>query len=131
MASRLSNQPLCGIQTIKSAIAWRSDFRFSSPCPDRAIHLESTYFVHFLKRLDAGHELQGVMTRVVSRNIALEGTLLNQDTRSMIEQSMVGITRLAVDVALVLEYEDMLTGKSSKLSRSQCLCLSGIKIPHI
>ena len=79
--------------------------------------------MHFLQRLDAGHELEGVMTRVVSTNVALEGTLLNQDTRSMVEQSTVGITRPAVDGALVLEYEDMLTRKRSKLSRSQRLCL--------
>ena len=83
--------------------------------------MESTYFVHFLQRLDASHELEGVMTRVVSTNVDLEDTLLNQDTRSMIEQSKVGLTRLAVDGALVLEYEDMFTGKRSKLSRSQCL----------
>ena len=87
--------------------------------------------MHFLQRLDAGHELEGVMTRVVSTNIALEGTFLNQDTRSMVEQSKVGIARLAVDEALVLEYEDMLTGKSSKLSRSQCLCLGRIEIPKV
>ena len=91
----------------------------------------STYFVHFLQRLDAGHELEGVMTRVVSTNVAFEGTLLNHDTRSMVEQSKVGITRPAADGALVLEYEDMLTGKRSKLSRSQCLCLGGIKIPKV
>ena len=41
--------------------------------------------MHFPQRLDAGHELDGVMTRVVSMNIALEGTLLNQDTSSMVE----------------------------------------------
>ena len=63
------------------------------------------------------------MTRVVSTKIALQGMFLNQDTRSMVEQSKVGIARLAVDGALVLEYEDIITGKSSKLSRSQCLCL--------
>ena len=49
----------------------------------------------------------------------------------MIEQSNVGITRPAVDGALVLEYEDMFTGKRSKLSRSQCLCLGRIEIPKI
>ena len=43
------------------------------------------------------------MTRVVSTNIAPDGTFLNQDTRSMVEQSKVGIARLAVDGALVLE----------------------------
>ena len=49
------------------------------------MHLESTYFVHFLQRLDTSHELERVMTRVVSTNVAFEGTLLNQDTRSMVE----------------------------------------------
>ena len=49
----------------------------------------------------------------------------------MVQQSKVGITRSAVDGVLVLEYEDMLTGKRSKLSRSQCLCLGGIEIPKI
>ena len=45
------------------------------------------------------------MTRVVSTNIPLEDTFLNQDTRSMVEQSKVGIVSLAVDAALVLEYK--------------------------
>ena len=87
--------------------------------------------MHFLQRLDASHELEGVMTRVVLMNVTFEGTLLNQDTRSMIEQSQVGITRPAVDGALVLEYEDMFKGKHSKLSRSQRLCLGRIEIPKI
>ena len=87
--------------------------------------------MHFLQRLDASHELEGVMTRVVSTNVTFEGTLLNQDTRSMIEQSKDGITRAAVDGALVLEYDDLFTGKRSKLSRSQCLCLGRIEIPKI
>ena len=87
--------------------------------------------MHFLQCLDASHELEGVMTRVVSTNITFEGTLLNQDTRSMVQQSKVGITRSAVDGALVLEYEDMFTGKRSKLSRSQCLCLGRIEIPKV
>ena len=87
--------------------------------------------MHFLHCLDASHELEGVMTRVVSRNVTFEGTLLNQDTRSMVQQSKVGITRSAVDGALVLEYEDMFTGKPSKLSRSQYLCLGRIEIPKV
>ena len=74
--------------------------------------------MHFLQCLDASHELEGVMTRVVSTDITVEGTLLNQDTRSMVQQSKVGITRSVVDGALVLEYEDMFKGKRSKLSRS-------------
>ena len=49
----------------------------------------------------------------------------------MIEQSKVLITRSTVDGALVLEYEDMFTGKRSKLSWSQCLCLGRIGIPNI
>ena len=87
--------------------------------------------MHFLQHLDASHELEGVMTRVVSTNVAFEGTLLNEDTRSMIEQSKVGITRLAVDGALVLEYKDMFTGKHWRLSRSQCLCVGRIEIQKI
>ena len=122
MASRLSNQPLPGVPTVASAVCAPLE------C-GQAIHLDSTYFVHFFQRLDASHELEGVMTRVVSTNVAFEGTLLNQDSRSMVEQSKVGITQPAVDGALVLEYEDMFTGKRSKLSRSQCLCLGRIKIP--
>ena len=47
----------------------------------------------------------------------------------MVQQSKVGITRSAVDGALVLEYEDMSTGKPFKLSRSQCLCPGQIEIP--
>ena len=49
----------------------------------------------------------------------------------MVEQPKVGITRPVVDGALVLEYEDMFTGKRSKLSRSQCLCLGRIEIPMV
>ena len=86
--------------------------------------------MHFLQCLDASHELEGVMTRVVSTDITVEGTLLNQDTRSMIQQSKVRITRSVVDGALVLEYEDMFTGKRSKLSRSQCLCPGRIEVPE-
>ena len=71
------------------------------------------------------------MTRVVWTNVAFEGTLLNHDTRSMVEQSKVGITGPAVEEALVQEYEDVFTGKRSKLSRSQCLCLGRIKIPKV
>ena len=91
MASGLSNQPLLGIQGIESAV------RAPLKC-GRAIHLDSTQFVHFLQRLDASHELEGVMTRVVSTNVAFDGTFLNQYTRSMVEQSKVGITRRAVEV---------------------------------
>ena len=87
--------------------------------------------MHFLQCLDASHELEGVMTRVVSTNVTFEGPLLNQDTRSMVQQSKVGITRSAVDGALVLEYEDMFTGKCSKFSRPQCLCLGRIEIPNV
>ena len=87
--------------------------------------------MHFLQCLDASHELEGVMTRVVSTNVTFEGTLLSQDTRSMVRQPKVGITRSAVDAALVPEYEDMFTGKRSKLSRSQCLCLGRIEIPKV
>ena len=70
------------------------------------------------------------MTRRVSTDITVEGTLLNQDTRSMVQQSKVGITRSVVDGALVLEYEDMFTGKRWKLSRSQCLCPGRIEVPE-
>ena len=124
MASRLPNQPLLGVLTVVSAV------RAPLEC-GQAIYLESTYFVHILQHLDAGHKLEGVITRVVSANIAFEGMLLNQDTRWMVEQWKVGITRLAIDGALVREYEDLLTGKSSKLSRSQCPCLGQIKISKV
>ena len=70
------------------------------------------------------------MTRKVSTDITVEGTLLNQDTRSMVQQPKVGITRSVVDGALVLEYEDMFTGKRSKLSRSQYLCPGRIEVPE-
>ena len=49
----------------------------------------------------------------------------------MVEQSKVGITGPAVQGALVLEYEEMLTGKPSKLSRSQSLCLGRMKIRKV
>ena len=87
--------------------------------------------MHFLQPLDTSHELEGVMTRVVLTSVTFEGTLLNQDTRSMVQQSKVGLTRSTVNGAPVLEYEDMITGKCSKLSRSQCLCLDRIEIPKV
>ena len=87
--------------------------------------------MHFLQRLNASRELEGVMTRVVSTSVTFEGTLLNQDTRSMIEQSKVGITRSTVNGALLLEYEDIFTGKHSKLSRSQYLSLGRKEIREI
>ena len=87
--------------------------------------------MHFPQCLYASHELERVMTRVVLTNVTFEGTLLNQDNRSMVQQSKVGITRSAVDGALVLEYKDMFTGKRSNLSRSQCLCLGRIEIPKV
>ena len=87
--------------------------------------------MHFLQCLDPSHELEGVVTRVVWTHVTFEGTLLNQDTRSMVQQSKVEIARSAVDGALVLGYEDMFTGKRSKLSRSQCLCLGQIEIPKV
>ena len=86
--------------------------------------------MYLLQCLDTSHELEGVMTRIVSTDIAVESTLLNQDTRSMVQQSKVGITRSVIDGTLVLEYEDMFTGKRSKLSRSQCLCPGRIEIPE-
>ena len=110
------NQPLFGIQTVESAV--RAPLKRG-----RGIHLESTHFVHFLQCLDDSHELEGLITRVVSTNFTSEGTLLNQDTRSMVEESKLGTTTSTVDRALVLEYENMFMAKPSKLSRSQCLCL--------
>ena len=71
------------------------------------------------------------MARIVSTDIAFEGTFLNQDTRSMVDQSKIRIARPAVGRALVPEYEDMLTGKRSKLSRSQCLQLGRKEIPKV
>ena len=71
------------------------------------------------------------MTRVLLTNVTFEGTFLNQDTRSMVEQSRVGITRSTVDGALVLEYEDMFTSKRSKLSRSPFFCLGRVEIRKV
>ena len=127
MASRLSNQPLLGIQTCRISHYLASRLVESAVRAPREygcrIHLEPTHFVHFLQCLDASHDFEGVMTRVVSTDVTFEGTFLNHDTRSMVQQSKVGITRSAVDGALVLGYEDMFTGKRSESSRSQCLCL--------
>ena len=54
----------------------------------------------------------------MSTEIAFEGTLLDEDSRSMIDQSNTGVTRSSVDRALVLEKEHMFTGKGSMLHRS-------------
>ena len=101
MAFELSNQPLLGIPTVDSAV--HAPFECG-----QANHLNSTYFVYSLRRLDTSHELERVMARIVSTNIGLEGTFLNQDTRSTVEPSKVGIARLAVTGALALEYKDIL-----------------------
>ena len=87
--------------------------------------------MHLLERFNASHELEGIMAHIVSTNIASEGTFLNQDTRSMVDQSKIGIARPAVDRALALEYKDMLTGKTSKLSRSQCLRSDRKEVPKV
>ena len=71
------------------------------------------------------------MAGVVSTDIALVGMFLNQDTRSMVDQSKIGNARPAVHRALVLEYEDTCTGNSSKLSRSQCLRLGCKEISKV
>ena len=76
--------------------------------------------MHLLQPFDTSHDLEGVMAGVVLTVIALEGTFLNQGTRWMFDQSKIGIARSVVDRALVLEYKDMLTGKSPKLSWSKC-----------
>ena len=49
----------------------------------------------------------------------------------MVDQSKIGIAGPAVDRAFVLEYEDMLTGRSSKLSRSECLRLGPKEMPRV
>ena len=71
------------------------------------------------------------MARAVLTDIAPEGTFQNQDTRSMVDQLKIAIARPAVHRALVLEYEDMLTDKSSDLSRFQCLRLGRKAIPKV
>ena len=63
-------------------------------------------------------------------DIAFEGTLLDEDSRSMIDQSKIGVTRWSVDGALVLENEHMFTGKGSMLSRSQCLRSGSVEVPE-
>ena len=67
------------------------------------------------------------MPGVTSVDMAFEGAFLNQDPRSMIDQSKMGITRPAVDRALVLEHDYMLTGKNSMPPSSQCLRLCGVE----
>ena len=61
------------------------------------------------------------MPGVMSMDIASNGKLLNQDSKSIIDQSDIGVTRPSVARALVLKDEYMLTGKSLMLSCSQCL----------
>ena len=116
--------PLLGIPTVESAVCAPNE-------RGRILLLRSAYFLHLVHRFDARHELEGVMADVVSTDIALEGRFLSHDTRSMVHQLKIKIARPAVDSALVLAYEDMHTGKSSKLSRSWCLQLGGKEIPRV
>ena len=95
--------PLPGFRTAESAVR-------APPEREGILRLKSTYFVHVLQRFDACHELEGVKAGVVSTDIALEGTFLNLDTKSMGDQTKIWIARRAVDRAFVLEYEDMVTG---------------------
>ena len=62
--------PLPHIPTVESAVCAPQE-------RERILNLKSTYFVHLLQRLDASHELEGVMAGVVSRDIAIKGTFLN------------------------------------------------------
>ena len=62
LAFRLSNQPLPGIQTVKSAVR-------AAQQRGRIFHLKSIYFVHLLHRFYASDELEGVMAHIVSTNI--------------------------------------------------------------
>ena len=116
--------PLRGIPTVESAARAPHEH-------GRIIHLEVTHFLQLLQRFYASHKLEDVMAGVVSTDIALEGTLLDQDSRFVVDQSKIEMARPAVDRAFVLEYEDMSTGKSSKLSRSQCLRLGRKEIPEV
>ena len=114
--------PLPGILIVESTV------RIPQECGS-FLHAKSTNILHLLQRVDASHDCEGIMAGVMSMGIAFKGEFPNQDPRSMIYQSKIGITRPAVNRALVLEYEDMPTGKSSKLPRTQCLRLGGIEIP--
>ena len=81
--------------------------------------------MHLLQRFGTGHGLEGIVPGVMSTDIALEGTLLDQDSRSMIDQWKIGVTSPSVDRALVLENEYMLTGKGWMLFRFQRLRQGG------
>ena len=84
LAFQPSKQPLLGMPTVESAIRAPNE-------RGQIIHLKSTCLVHLLQRFDASRELEGVMAGVVWLDIALEGIFLNQDTRSMVHQSKIGI----------------------------------------
>ena len=84
--------------------------------------------MHLLQRFSAGHELEGIVPGAMWTDIALEGTLLDQDSRSMIDQSKIGVTRPSVDTALGLQNENMPMGKGSMLSRSRCLRPGGVEV---
>ena len=85
--------------------------------------------MHLLQRFGGGNELERVVPGVLLADIALEGTLLDQNSRSMMNQSKIVVTRLSVDRALVLENEYMVRAKGSMLSCSQRLRPGGVEVP--
>ena len=61
-------------------------------------------------------------------DVTFEDTFLGQDSRSMIDQSKVGVTSSSVDGALVLESKYMSTGKGSMLPGTQCLRCGSVEL---
>ena len=62
--------------------------------------------------------------------VPLEGMLRDEDSRSMVDQSKVGVTRSSVHGALVLENEDMLAGKGSMLPHTQRPRSGSVEVPE-
>ena len=66
----------------------------------------------------------------MSSDIAFQGTVLDKDSRSMIDQSKIGVTRSSINRALVLEDEHMLRDKGSMLSCSKRLRPGSVEVPE-
>ena len=81
-----------------------------------------------LQRFNPSHKLEGIMPGAMSTDVAFEGALQNPDSRSRIDQSNIGITMPSVERAVELEYQYMLTGNGSMLSRSKSLRLGGVEV---
>ena len=75
--------------------------------------------MHVSQRSGTGYPLEYVVSSIMSTDVAFEGMLLDEGSRSMIDQSKIGVTGSPISRALVFENEYTLAGKGSMLPNTQ------------